>query len=93
LVNDLPIVITALGGGGQLGDMVSETEPAEESIHEAPPLIIVGVGKGEDDGNMRTDVHRLQDGSRRGGNGEANRPGEGVAVRGVGVGVRSIGLE
>jgi hypothetical protein len=44
-----------------------------------------------DDRNMGTDVNRLQDSSRRGGNGEVGRPGEGFAVRGVGV--RSIGLE
>jgi hypothetical protein len=84
-------MITTLGGGGRLGDMVGETELAEESIHEAPPLIIVGVGKGEDNRNMGTDVHRLQDSSRRGGNGEVGRPSEGFVVRGVGV--RSIGLE
>jgi hypothetical protein len=91
LIHDLPIVITVLRGGGRLDDVVGETELAEESIHEAPPLIIVGVGKGEDDGNKGTDVHHLQDGSRRGGNGDVARPGEGLAVRGVGV--ESIGLE
>jgi hypothetical protein len=66
-------MITVLRGGGWLGDVVGETELAEESIHEEPPLIIVGIGKGEDYRNMGMDVHRLQDGSRRGGNGDVGR--------------------
>ena len=76
LVHDVPVGIMALEVGWRLGDMEGEVEFAEEGIEEAAPLVVIGIGELENDGDVGFDVHRLKNSSRRW------RDGRSVAVDG-----------
>ena len=93
LVHDVPVGIMALEVGWRLGDMEGEVEFAEEGIHEAAPFIVVGVSEGKNDGNMRLDVHRLENGGRGSGDDGGGGAGIGLAVEGRVGGVEDISIE
>ena len=58
--------------------MGDEAEFAEEDVEEAAPLIVVGVGELENDGDVGFDVHRLKNGDgRSSGGGSRSFAGDG----------------
>jgi len=56
-----PLRVTAVGDGGWREEVRSEPKLADESVKEAAPLGVFGLSEIEIDGNVRLDVHRLQD--------------------------------
>jgi hypothetical protein len=71
--------------------MRGEAEFAEEGIHEATPFIIVRLGEGEDDRNVRFDIDSLKNGDRRRRNGVGERN---PVIGGVGrCDTRDIGIK
>ncbi|CAD6225601.1 unnamed protein product [Miscanthus lutarioriparius] len=93
LVHDVPVGIMALEVGWRLGDMEGEVEFAEEGIHEAAPFIVVGVSEGKNDGNMRLDVHRLENDGRGSGDGGSGSAGVRLVIEGRVGGVEDISIE
>jgi hypothetical protein len=45
-------------------DVVGNPELATNGLEETAPLAVIGVVELKEDGDMRTDVHRLENGSR-----------------------------
>jgi hypothetical protein len=45
-------------------DVVGNPELAKNGLKETAPLAVIGVVELNEDGDMRTDVHRLENGSR-----------------------------
>ena len=57
-----PVRIAAIVGGWRGRKVGAEADVADEGVEEAAPLSVVRFGVVELDGDMRLDVHRLQDG-------------------------------
>jgi hypothetical protein len=82
LVDDGPLGVVALFGGWLKGDVRDKIELAEESIEEASPLIVVGIGELKDDGDVGFDVYSLENGDRRSGDAGTISGGVGHAIEG-----------